>query len=264
MNNSYWEERLLRFNNEVLKDMEKRSEELINAYKKAFNENLTNEISEIYNEYADNNGEISYTKILKYNRLKKINEKFKNIALELGANEIEFLKDNFPEIIKKSYEEVGIMLEVSFETISKDIIDYVVNYPWSGKDYKSTVWDNKELLIKNLKQIVTKGIINGDSINKMLAALKKVMEQEAWKCRRIIRTETMHMINAGHYERYKKAGIKQLKYVATHDYYSDGKPRYCESCMGNDGKIYEIDNAPMLPLHPNCRCTLIPIVDIKD
>lgn len=265
LDTQYWQDRLLRFNEEVLKDIEERAGNLIRQYRRIYNENLRDGLSKIYDEYMDKNGEISYTKLLKYNRLKTLNEEIKKAAQELANREIKFFDDNFPELLERVYNESGVMMGVDFNKLDKSVIDKVVNYPWSGKDYKQTVWDNKELLVKNLKQIITQGIIQGKDFNSMTLLLKEAMEKEAWKCRRVVRTETMHMINAGHYERYKAAGVTELEYLATHDYYSSGKPRYCGECMSKDGKKYPIDKAPMVPAHPNCRCTLIPVIEtMKD
>lgn len=37
----------------------------------------------------------------------------------------------------------------------------------------------------------------------------------------------------------------------------------CEICGIRHGKKYKIDKRPILPFHPNCRCTLIPVIDLK-
>jgi hypothetical protein len=33
----------------------------------------------------------------------------------------------------------------------------------------------------------------------------------------------------------------------------------CESLHGNE---YEIGSEPALPVHPNCRCTVIPVIEV--
>jgi hypothetical protein len=38
-------------------------------------------------------------------------------------------------------------------------------------------------------------------------------------------------------------------------YNADPKDTSCEICLVNDGKIFEEDNVPLLPVHPNCNCT---------
>ena len=35
----------------------------------------------------------------------------------------------------------------------------------------------------------------------------------------------------------------------------------CEICGELDGKYFNLNNAPKIPIHPNCRCCHIPVVD---
>jgi hypothetical protein len=36
--------------------------------------------------------------------------------------------------------------------------------------------------------------------------------------------------------------------------------KICEDCLALDGKTFDIDKAPTLPIHPNCRCCYVPVV----
>lgn len=259
-NKKYWEDRLLDYSQNVIKDVDKLNDNLIEAYVDA-TDRLQKELMKIYTEYTDGNGEVSYTKLLKYKQLKKLNSEMKKIAENLAQTELDFMGEKFPEILKDSYENAGVLLQVGFDTLNEQAIDYAVNYPWSGANYSDIVWDNKELLLKTLSKTVTKGIIDGTSVTDMMLKLKDIMGKEEWKCRRIVRTEAMHLVNSGNIERYKKAGVTELEYLATHDYYSTGKPRYCEACISDNNKKFPIDKAPILPRHPNCRCTYIPVIE---
>ena len=46
--------------------------------------------------------------------------------------------------------------------------------------------------------------------------------------------------------------IQKLKFMATLD------RRTCTVCGALDGKLFDIDEAPQLPIHYNCRCVLVP------
>ena len=39
--------------------------------------------------------------------------------------------------------------------------------------------------------------------------------------------------------------------------------RTCMGCAALSGKIYPLDNHPPRPLHPRCRCVLVPETDIS-
>jgi hypothetical protein len=47
---------------------------------------------------------------------------------------------------------------------------------------------------------------------------------------------------------------KQINTNTHYIYRADPKDTTCEKCIANDGKIFEEDYVPLLPIHPNCRC----------
>ena len=58
---------------------------------------------------------------------------------------------------------------------------------------------------------------------------------------------------------YKEAGVEYYEYLAV------GDDRTSEECMDLNGKIFRLDEARVgenfPPMHPNCRCTIIPVMD---
>ena len=52
--------------------------------------------------------------------------------------------------------------------------------------------------------------------------------------------------------------------VSGYRFVTEGDGEVCELCRSFDGKVYRSgassDELPKLPLHPNCRCRLVPIV----
>jgi len=73
----------------------------------------------------------------------------------------------------------------------------------------------------------------------------------------VARTETIRMANQGALANYKENNVREVSFTAA---LSD---RTCEECMSLDGKVFEISNIPpdaLIPVHPNCRCTYIPVI----
>jgi len=73
----------------------------------------------------------------------------------------------------------------------------------------------------------------------------------------IVRTEVTNIANSGANQYYKENGIKQVRWVA-----SFGE-RTCAECEALDGQIFGIDEGPRPALHPLCRCTTVPVVELK-
>lgn len=77
------------------------------------------------------------------------------------------------------------------------------------------------------------------------------------ECHRLVRTETMHYLNDATLQRYKDADVKYVQILAAKD------ERTCDICGGYHEKVYPIEECVHVPLHANCRCTIIPVTDEK-
>ena len=71
---------------------------------------------------------------------------------------------------------------------------------------------------------------------------------------RLIRTETSKFYNTAAVDSYKAAGITEVEWFAADD------ERTCDECGPLHGEIYNINTPPSIPAHPNCRCTLLPVI----
>ena len=109
---------------------------------------------------------------------------------------------------------------------------------------------------QQIRRAVADGMVNEDSLSTVTKRIQEVAESVGEnRARMIARTETMKAINTGAMERYAKIGIEKVEFLAADD------ERVCPECGDLDGQIFEIDSAPAVPVHPLCRCTLIPYVD---
>ena len=74
------------------------------------------------------------------------------------------------------------------------------------------------------------------------------------RARVMARTETMYAFNTGLTNEYASHGIEAVEWLAAYD------ERVCEQCAPLMGQKFPIDEAPDCPLHPQCRCTLLPVI----
>jgi len=71
---------------------------------------------------------------------------------------------------------------------------------------------------------------------------------------RIVRTEAAHIETVSAQNRYRDAGIRQVKILVEAD--------ACDVCKEMKGKKYPIEMASSLvPRHPNCKCCIVPVID---
>lgn len=157
---------------------------------------------------------------------------------------------------KKCYDlqsRAGFFNEIA--KIDYTAIEQVVSYPWSGAMFSDRLWQNKQALVFNTREILTQGIIQGKSIGTMSSALSAKMGQSYKNAERLIRTESAHIHAESDRAAYKEAGVEEYEYMATLE------ARTCEVCGSLDGKHFKVSEAKTgvnyPPIHPNCRCTTV-------
>lgn len=132
---------------------------------------------------------------------------------------------------------------------------------------------------KDTRATIAAGITAGDSGGQMRNRIEGVFGfNDKNRAVRIARTETIWALNAGAVEGYKQSGVVEAKEWSTAQ-----DERVCQWCDPMDGKIvgldtdyfkmgdtfvgrdggslgFDIDNIGWPPLHPQCRCSVIPVV----
>lgn len=143
---------------------------------------------------------------------------------------------------------------------SKSLHDTIVQ---SVKDFTTSFVSTDQ---DELTQILTEGIDQGQSIPDIESAIRaKFGQYRKMQSERIARTEILRASNAGQLDAYQQSGVVQAK-----QWYTAQDGRVDEECAALDGKIvslsadfFETDygSGEMPPLHPNCRCVVLPVVD---
>lgn len=194
-------------------------------------------------------------------RLEALQGQIDLILNDLFDKGVAQMKEEFGDLFvegyyKKCYDlqsRAGFFNEIS--KIDYSAIESVVSYPWSGAMFSDRLWQNKQALIFNTREILTQGIIQGKSIGTMSTALSAKMGQSYKNAERLIRTEANHIHSESDRAAYKEAGVEEYEYVATLD------SRTCEICGALDGKHFKVKDAQpgvnYPPMHPNDRCTTV-------
>ena len=108
---------------------------------------------------------------------------------------------------------------------------------------------------KQIVQELTDGMLRGDSMATVARAIDNRIDSIGRaRATTLARTETMKAFNQGALTQYDKHGITEVEWLTAHD------ERTCDECGPLDGERFPIDGAPDMPLHPNCRCTVLPVI----
>jgi SPP1 gp7 family putative phage head morphogenesis protein len=133
-------------------------------------------------------------------------------------------------------------------------------------------------IMKDTRSTIAAGIQGGENVSQIKNRIEGVFGfKDRNRALRIARTETIWALNAGAVEGYKQSGVVSgLEWSTAED------ERVCQWCGPMDGKIVSIDqdfwkmgdtmtgreggklgfetsNIGHPPLHPQCRCALIPV-----
>lgn len=223
-------------------------------------------IEELYAMYRDTGSE--YIKIeidrlnarAKITRLQALQDAI-NVELCKVTHEYQMtLEDTLIGLFTEQYKEVSELLGIMAPVINREAIKTIIEYPYAGKMFSDRIWDNKDALAKHIKQNLTAGIIRGDSIQKMSRQLKKDLNVLYYQAERLVRTETNYAMNQGHLKGYADSGVvEKYEFLAAID------SRTSKLCKNQNGKVYKLSDATVgvnyPPLHPNCRSTVIPVLE---
>jgi hypothetical protein len=140
----------------------------------------------------------------------------------------------------------------------------------------------RQSLKTGLRSLFGDGLERGETIRELSGRVQEwakengdIDRQVKWRATRVARTETARSLHEGQVSAWKEAGITRMKWQIA--------PNPCEFCKAmsqkphpidepfynvgdrlttSKGKILNFDYAAVKspPLHPNCRCTLLPIL----
>ncbi|MDO5027618.1 MAG: minor capsid protein [Tissierellia bacterium] len=254
--NDYWVKRLSTAQWNTYNDTNKYHKELVKLYREATDDILL-ELFKIEARFAED-GVISRSEFYRASHLKRMEEGFNKVLESLG----EKVKSSGSLTILNAGEKlIGTTDKLLKETglnfnYNKDLAKRMLQDPWHGSTFSKRVWKNTNGLSKVLNDTVKKGVMTGKSTASMAMDLTNTMNSKLYEASRLVRTETMHHLNEVNKVSMKEAGVTKVQEVVTLD------ERTSNQCSPHQGKIWDIDKAPILPRHPNCRCVLVPYIDV--
>lgn len=255
--NSYWSKRLAdqlyeKNSQEMLKELRKRYHQASKTMKAV--------VEDLYFKMLENGGEISTTELYKYGRYTQCMEELKRVIKQLGGREEALMIKQLEIAYKEAFDKttLGLGSSITWGIQNQQVLEEVVNANFKGANFKTRINTNMNKFLKLLDQEVTNCIASGQSKD---IAVKSIMDKTGASFRdsdRLVRTETMRCINAGQIQSYKDNGYTHGYYLVADD---DRLCEYCNKRAMETKKNPEVLTTLDSVHHPNCRCTIIPIVD---
>lgn len=198
--------------------------------------------------------------VYKLNRLEGLQLSTRQHLLELGTIEQAEFDKHLAEVYELGYlsSMEGLENPPAFFKVDDKVMQATLNEGWiDGSNYSDSIWANKDKLIKTLNNEIRDGLIRGNSYKDMIKALEHRTGVGGNDTKRLVFTESAHILNEANAQAFQDAGIKKYEISAVMD------SRTSPTCRTLDGETFLFSqrvvgiNAP--PFHAFCRSTQIPI-----
>ena len=175
---------------------------------------------------------------------------------KLGERQVSLLTKHFEINFFEIYYSFALEGEKAFSTIDTAGAIQMINQIWvaDGNTYSQRVWDNIGRLTETLNEELINCVITGKKTSELKRTLQERFNVSYRRADTLVRTELVHIQSRDAEQRYKDYGIEMVEVLVDID------ERTCDECAALDGKVFPINAAPILPLHPNERCCLIPVI----
>lgn len=206
-------------------------------------------------------------------RVKRL-EKLKAALLVEAGRLHEYLMTDTKDMLSSIYEESYLYkmysidqagFGVRFDLPPVGIINELLNYPWSGKNYSSKVWDKTNNFTEKVGEVMTQGLVQGKPIDSIVKDMrnsivgKKGKGGRIYDYKRLVRTEAAFIAEQATIRSYNDANVEKYEYLATLDL------RTSVICQRLDGKKFLVKDAKTMvnypPMHAFCRSTTIPVIE---
>lgn len=253
-NSEYWENRIAKETWRTYNNVEEQNRDLLRMYEKT-SSSIKRELYALAEE-AEKTGELTRTQQYRFNKLLgqqgAIFQEIEKLGTSIEKSQTSRMKTAGRAVYKNVMESLGID---NFSFPNKKEMEQMLRSPWHGSFFSERLWNDMGVLERNMNGVINNFIATGKTVTESAVQLSNVMQKSFNVAHRLVRTETINYMNRSALRGYKDAGVKKVQWWAAED------ERTCKICGANHEKEYDIDKAPILPCHPGCRCTWLPVLD---
>ena len=266
----YWKKRMLAAQKEYSdKSIDSINEQLKKYYKKAMTSTI-NDFEAVYDKVLNTVEEgkpVTTADLYKLDKYYQMQAQLNKRLQKLGDKQCNIMSKEFEAEYKHIYNALSIdknetaiqamISDAAFAQIDEKAAEKVAQEIWcsDGKSWSDRVWDNVNDLQQTLNDNLIDCIVTGKKSTELKKSLMERFSVSYHRAETLTRTEIAHIETQAAQDRYKSYGIQQVEILA------DTDSRTCDICARLDHKKLSINDDMPIPVHPNCRCCIIPVVD---
>lgn len=255
----YWRRRALADEEKAQQVAGRMLREQRKVYRQAYAD-IERALDALYTQAVDQGAEsLTRTQLWKYSKYKQLKAVMQEQTGEIAKGQITAIESTLERIFKDTIGAASKAFsgqDIRFNGVSDARVKRLVKSNWSGESFSKRVWRNTREIARRVEKDVTDMMVLGKSPSAVKQQLMHDYNVGFRAADRLVRTEASHAYNSAALESYKAAGVTQVEVLIGKD------DRLCDECAGIAG-VYDIDKAPRLPVHPHCRCTYAPVVDLE-
>lgn len=191
---------------------------IVGLYKKCFNE-MYALLHKQYKQYQTD-GILTFEAMIKQNRLKKFETKMIQLLTLLNKDVGSTIYEHLRNVRLQGYYRSSWIIEtmskvkLGYSTVPTDVLEKSIEHNFTGLTLNQRLEKQRKEIILRLRETVTRGLHEGQSIQTMSRAVQKDMGVSAGKANRIVRTESHRLIESAKHESVEhanKSGVVMVK-----------------------------------------------------
>lgn len=262
MSETYWEE-LARLTEEAAQRVAADRMKYVRQVYRETQATIKTGVDALYARILDKGVEsVTRTQLWQYSKYQSLLQQVKEAGATISAAQSEAVDQTIRKVFADT---IGTTLDEMIGTNrwshpTQAVIDQYLSTPWSGTRYSERIWKNANKLTSSLQQHMEDMLVLGKSPSAVKRQLMADFGVSYEVADRLVMTETSNAYNTAAMTSYKAAGVTKVRWVIGP---AEGLCERCRTYAYENGGIYDIDNAPHIPVHPRCRCRWVAVVDVE-
>ena len=257
---NYWQERMANAQNAISTKTTKQIEKQLRKYYAAAAKRTIEDFESTYNKLLAQKADgkdITPADLYRLDKYWEAQRQLRQQLQKLGEKKISLLTKYFELNFFDIYHSIAIPGLKAFNTIDDKLVNQLINSVWvaDGRNFSQRVWNNIDRLVETLNEQLVYTVVTGKKTTELKNLLQERFNISYRRADTLVRTELAHIQTEAAKKRYEDYGIQYIEVLV------DADDRTCDECKALIGKKFPIHAAPPLPVHPNDRCAIIPVID---
>lgn len=259
---NYWKDRETAARQILMSKSQKEIDKKLRKYYTNLSKRLIKDYEALYNEVLLKQAageQISPATLYKLDKYWELQTQTQKLLNKFGAYQQSLLSKVFQVFYQKSYNSINIKGLEAFNTLDEAAVEQVINQVWcaDGKSWSQRIWQNTAQLQATLEEGLIECVAAGKKTTQLKQILQNRFNVSYHQADTLVRTEIAHIQTKAAQQRYIDYGITE------YEFWADEDERRCEVCGKLHQKRFPIHSTPKVPQHPNCRCVILPVIDIE-